>query len=185
MGSTLVSRRCSPSPSRAAVSRRFSTGPTNGPCSWRPTASSHRSGPGARHLERLGVRSSLHCDSCSDSRPVSWSHHPARPIDRRAPRSVAGRAGPSAGPVVSARPPRWLSGVPGRRRAEPPDLVWAQVACEIVGLEPVEVDRRRIHELTPEEMHEYVLSDARLARQLVERRADRFAWVDQDPSSSG
>ena len=54
-----------------------------------------------------------------------------------------------------------------------------------MGLEPVEVDRRRIHELTPEEMHEYVLSDARLARQLVERRADRFAWVDQDPLSSG
>ncbi|HAI65662.1 MAG TPA: hypothetical protein DCM13_12335, partial [Acidimicrobiaceae bacterium] len=57
--------------------------------------------------------------------------------------------------------------------------------AKFVGLEPVEVDRRRIHELTPEEMHEYVLSDARLARQLVERRVDRFAWVDQDPSSSG
>ena len=57
--------------------------------------------------------------------------------------------------------------------------------AKFVGLEPVEVDRRRIHELTPKEMHEYVLSDARLARQLVERRADRFAWVDQDPSSSG
>ncbi|NDH24058.1 MAG: hypothetical protein EBY49_08975, partial [Actinobacteria bacterium] len=57
--------------------------------------------------------------------------------------------------------------------------------AKFVGLEPVEVDRRRIHELTPEEMHAYVLSDARLARQLVERRVDRFAWVDQDPSSSG
>ncbi len=57
--------------------------------------------------------------------------------------------------------------------------------AKFVGLAPVEVDRRRIHELTPEEMHEYVLSDARLARQLVERRVDRFAWIDQDPSSSG
>ncbi|MEO0493309.1 MAG: 3'-5' exonuclease [Actinomycetota bacterium] len=57
--------------------------------------------------------------------------------------------------------------------------------ARLVGLEPVEVDRSRIHELTPAEMHDYVLSDARLARRLVERRADRFAWVDQDPSSSG
>lgn len=57
--------------------------------------------------------------------------------------------------------------------------------ARLVGLEPVEVDRTRIHELSAEEMHEYVLSDARLARQLVERRVDHLAWVDQAPSASG
>ncbi|MEM8706799.1 MAG: ribonuclease H-like domain-containing protein [Actinomycetota bacterium] len=57
--------------------------------------------------------------------------------------------------------------------------------AKLAGLEVVEVDRSRIHELTPAEMHDYVLSDARLARELVERRVDRFAWIDQDPSASG
>ncbi len=42
--------------------------------------------------------------------------------------------------------------------------------ARMVGLETVEVDRTAIHALSPEELHEYVLSDARLARQMVERR---------------
>jgi len=54
-----------------------------------------------------------------------------------------------------------------------------------VGLPVVEVDRARIHELTLEERRNYVASDARLAKALVERRADRFRWVDQFPSSRG
>lgn len=57
--------------------------------------------------------------------------------------------------------------------------------ARLVGLDPVEVDRSRVHELSAEEMHDYVLSDARLARQLVERRVDHLAWVDQAPSASG
>ena len=57
--------------------------------------------------------------------------------------------------------------------------------ARLAGLDVVEVDRGRIHELTPAQMHDYVLSDARLARQLVERRIDRSAWIDQTPSASG
>ena len=40
----------------------------------------------------------------------------------------------------------------------------------LVGLEPVEVDRSRIHELSDAQMRAYVASDARLARELVARR---------------
>lgn len=40
----------------------------------------------------------------------------------------------------------------------------------LLGFEPVEVDRRNIHLLSEQEMHEYVASDARLARELVGRR---------------
>ncbi|MEM9201967.1 MAG: 3'-5' exonuclease [Actinomycetota bacterium] len=57
--------------------------------------------------------------------------------------------------------------------------------ARFVGLPVVEVDRTRIHELTAQQRHDYVASDARLARALVERRADRAAWVDQSPSSRG
>lgn len=57
--------------------------------------------------------------------------------------------------------------------------------ARFVGLPIVEVDRARIHELTLEERRNYVASDARLAKALVERRADRFCWVDQFPSSRG
>lgn len=49
--------------------------------------------------------------------------------------------------------------------------------ARLVGLTPVEVDRERIHELPREVLHAYVCSDARLARQLSERRRpglDRF-----------
>lgn len=50
--------------------------------------------------------------------------------------------------------------------------------ARLVGLQPVEVDRTDIHSLGPEELHEYVASDARIARELVLRRmpaAARFA----------
>lgn len=50
--------------------------------------------------------------------------------------------------------------------------------ARLVGLQPVEVDREQIHRLSPEDLHEYVASDARLARELVVRRlpaAARFA----------
>jgi uncharacterized protein YprB with RNaseH-like and TPR domain len=40
----------------------------------------------------------------------------------------------------------------------------------MLGLAPVEVDRTQIHLLSEQEMHEYVASDARLARELVGRR---------------
>ena len=40
----------------------------------------------------------------------------------------------------------------------------------LAGLAPVEVDRSQIHRLSDEQMREYVASDARLARQLVDRR---------------
>jgi DNA polymerase elongation subunit (family B) len=50
--------------------------------------------------------------------------------------------------------------------------------ARFVGLPTVEVDVTRMHELPPGEVAKYVLSDARLARQLVQRRwgsARRFA----------
>jgi len=37
----------------------------------------------------------------------------------------------------------------------------------LLGFEPVEVDRKKIHLLSEQEMHDYVASDARLARELV------------------
>jgi DNA polymerase elongation subunit (family B) len=49
--------------------------------------------------------------------------------------------------------------------------------ARLVGLTPVEVDRERIHELPRTVLDAYVCSDARLARQLSERRRaglDRF-----------
>ena len=42
--------------------------------------------------------------------------------------------------------------------------------ARLVGLAPIEVDRSRIHDLTNEALHAYASSDARLARQLTERR---------------
>jgi DNA polymerase elongation subunit (family B) len=51
-----------------------------------------------------------------------------------------------------------------------------QISCSLkaiaraVGLTPVEVDRERIHELSPAVLAAYVASDARLARVLAERR---------------
>ena len=43
--------------------------------------------------------------------------------------------------------------------------------ARLVGLVPIEVDRSNIHLLSEQELAEYVASDARMARQLVERRA--------------
>ena len=42
--------------------------------------------------------------------------------------------------------------------------------ARFAGLEPVEVDRTMIHELTDDELHAYVASDAELARELALRR---------------
>jgi len=51
-----------------------------------------------------------------------------------------------------------------------------------VGLEPVEVDRARIHDLSPTELHDYVASDAVLARALVDRRWATAAPAIDDPA---
>jgi DNA polymerase elongation subunit (family B) len=61
--------------------------------------------------------------------------------------------------------------------------------AKLVGLEPVEVDREQIHQLSAQDLHEYVASDARLARELVVRRlpaAARFAdpFVPEDQYGS-
>jgi len=51
--------------------------------------------------------------------------------------------------------------------------------ARLVGLPVVEVDRAAIHRLSSTELTEYVVSDARLARQLVERRLPHaLAWSD-------
>ena len=51
--------------------------------------------------------------------------------------------------------------------------------ARFVGLDPVTVDRERIHDLDADELSAYVASDARLARQLVIRRgATALAAVD-------
>lgn len=46
-----------------------------------------------------------------------------------------------------------------------------KVIARLVGLAPVEVDRARIHDLSPGALAAYVTSDARLTRLLAERRA--------------
>ena len=121
-GLTLVSRRCSPSPSRAAVSRRFSTGPTNGPCSWRPTASSHRSGPGARHLERLGfdlpfMRRVLGFSACLlVSSPGTTHRSPGATIRCRASRAECGAGGIGSATSMAFRRTGPTSGRTSRSR---------------------------------------------------------------------
>lgn len=45
-----------------------------------------------------------------------------------------------------------------------------KLVAKACGLQPVEVDASRIHELTPAEIEAYVASDARCTRLLVERR---------------
>jgi hypothetical protein len=55
----------------------------------------------------------------------------------------------------------------------------------LCGLQPVEVDRSRMHLLDDASMREYVASDARLARQLVQRRMPlAYRSVDPPPGSS-
>jgi DNA polymerase elongation subunit (family B) len=58
--------------------------------------------------------------------------------------------------------------------------------ARLVGLAPLQVDRRHIHDLSREVVHAYAASDARLARVLTERRwgtaarfVDRFAAPDR------
>ncbi len=45
-----------------------------------------------------------------------------------------------------------------------------KVLARLAGLEPVEVDRTMIHELSDESLHAYVASDAELTRELALRR---------------
>jgi len=52
--------------------------------------------------------------------------------------------------------------------------------ARLAGLHPVEVDRARIHLLDDAQIREYVASDARLARQLVDRRMP-LAFTAADP----
>jgi len=57
--------------------------------------------------------------------------------------------------------------------------------ARLVGLAPLQVDRKHIHDLSREVLHAYAASDARLARVLTERRwgtASRF--VDRMPPPS-
>ena len=56
--------------------------------------------------------------------------------------------------------------------------------ARFVGLPVIEVDRERIHELTPAERGAYVASDARLARDLVARRPHWVAGIDQVSSGT-
>jgi hypothetical protein len=58
--------------------------------------------------------------------------------------------------------------------------------ARLVGLQPVEVDRERMHHLGPDELRDYVLSDARLARELVLRRWPAAAgWADRAGCHTG
>jgi DNA polymerase elongation subunit (family B) len=53
--------------------------------------------------------------------------------------------------------------------------------ARVVGLVPVEVDRERIHDLPPALLAAYVASDARLARELTERRWPGIARAVDQP----
>ncbi|MFM7068231.1 MAG: 3'-5' exonuclease, partial [Actinomycetes bacterium] len=53
--------------------------------------------------------------------------------------------------------------------------------ARLVGLQPVEVDRAQIHQLSAAELHDYVASDARLARELVLRRMPAAAQFADAP----
>lgn len=56
--------------------------------------------------------------------------------------------------------------------------------ARMAGLDPVEVDRSRIHALGAEELRRYVASDARLARLLALRRWPRAAgYLDSPPAA--
>ena len=126
MGSTRVNRRYSPSPSRAAVSMRFSTGPTNGPCSWRPTASSHRSRPAcsspgtARGSIFPSSRLELGSSVCLlVSSPGTTHRSPGATIRCRVSRAECGAGGIDSATSMAFRRI-------GPTSAEPPNLVWAQ-----------------------------------------------------------
>lgn len=54
--------------------------------------------------------------------------------------------------------------------------------ARLCGLHPVEVDRSAVHRLSAAELHDYVASDARLARRLVARRTPAaLRFVDRVP----
>jgi uncharacterized protein YprB with RNaseH-like and TPR domain len=56
--------------------------------------------------------------------------------------------------------------------------------ARLVGLAPLQVDRKRIHDLSREVLHAYAASDARLARVLTERRWGTAArFVDRVPAA--
>ncbi len=57
--------------------------------------------------------------------------------------------------------------------------------ARLVGLDTVEVDYDHIHDLHPDDLAEYVASDARLARLLVERRLPGvLSATDREPSGA-
>lgn len=57
--------------------------------------------------------------------------------------------------------------------------------ARFVGLSPVEVDRERIHELSTEQLHAYVASDAVMTRELTLRRwKTAAAFIDASPAPS-
>lgn len=59
----------------------------------------------------------------------------------------------------------------GESEAGRPVVPWSlKPVMRALGLEPVELDRTRLQDYTPEEVNEYVLSDARGARGLALRR---------------
>lgn len=63
-----------------------------------------------------------------------------------------------------------------RRFAAEAGVSWSlKPVAKAAGLEVIEVDRTRIHELTSDEREAYVASDARLARQLALMAADRLS----------
>ena len=54
--------------------------------------------------------------------------------------------------------------------------------AKFVGLSPVEVDREHIHQLSRDELHEYVASDAVMTRELTLRRWNTAKrWIDRLP----
>lgn len=60
--------------------------------------------------------------------------------------------------------------------AEARDVKWSlKPYAQSIGLNPVEVDRTKMHELTPEQEREYVLSDAIVTLEIA-KRALGLAW---------
>jgi DNA polymerase elongation subunit (family B) len=91
--------------------------------------------------------------------------------------SIAMRSEPIAGETCAYRA-RWFdhAHLDGYRlyRADVGKLLGLSCGLKpmarLVGLDPVQVDRARLHELTADEVRAYVTSDARITRELVMRR---------------
>ena len=61
-----------------------------------------------------------------------------------------------------------------------------KMLARFVGLSPVEVDRKRVHDLTAQELHDYVASDAIMTRELALRRWQTAKQsIDAVPVASG